>query len=78
MPKIVPTGNEMRSEADILVQVPKLSVMDNDKVSAQSLISWLRKTRKCEKSDFGELKVQLEVTPAPERIAGKWWYGYGL
>jgi hypothetical protein len=47
--------------------------MNNHKVSAQSLIFWLRKTPKCEKSEFGEAKVQLEIAPAPERIAGRGW-----
>jgi hypothetical protein len=44
--------------------------MNNNRVSAQSLISWLRKTQKCEKSDLGEVKVQLEIAPVPERIDG--------
>jgi hypothetical protein len=52
--------------------------MNNHKVPAQSLISWLRKTQKCEKSDFEKLKVQLEIAQALERIAGRRGYGYGL
>jgi hypothetical protein len=50
--------------------------MNNHKVSAQSLISWLRKTQKCEKSDFGNVKVELEIAPAPERTTGGGWYEY--
>jgi hypothetical protein len=47
--------------------------MNNHKVAAQSLICWLRKTSKCEKSDFGEVKVQLEIAPTPDSIAGREW-----
>jgi hypothetical protein len=50
--------------------------MNNHKVSAQSLICWLRKTPKCTKSDFGKVKALLEIPPTPERITGRGWYGY--
>jgi hypothetical protein len=50
--------------------------MNNHQVTAQPLISWLRKTPKCEKSDFGKVKARLKMTPAPERIAENGWYGY--
>jgi hypothetical protein len=51
--------------------------MNSHKVSAQSLISWQRKTKKCEKTEFENLKAQLEISLAPYRIAGKGRYGYG-
>jgi hypothetical protein len=50
--------------------------MNNHKVSAPSLICWLRKTPKCEKLDFGEVKVQLEIAPDPAKIDGRRWYRY--
>jgi hypothetical protein len=50
--------------------------MNNHKVPAQSLISWLRQTQKCVKLDCGKVKAQLEIAPAPERMAGRGWYGY--
>jgi hypothetical protein len=52
--------------------------MNNHKVSAQSLIPWQRQTQKCAKSDFGNVKAQLEIALAPARIDGREWYGYGL
>jgi hypothetical protein len=52
--------------------------MNNHKVSAQSLICWLRKTPKCEKLDFGKVDVQLEIALAPDSIASRGWYGHGL
>jgi hypothetical protein len=51
--------------------------MNNHKVSAQSLISWQRKTEKCEKSEFENLKVQLEIAPASAGTAGRRGCGYG-
>jgi hypothetical protein len=68
--ELVSRRNEMRFEADIWMQAPKLLVLHSHKVSAHSLICWLRKTQKCEKSDLGKLKVQLEIAPAPDNIAG--------
>jgi hypothetical protein len=76
--ELVPPENEVCSEADILVQVPKLLVMHNDTVTAQSLISWQRKTQKCEKWDFEKVKDQLEIAPTPERMTVREWHGYGL
>ena len=81
LPKVVvydtSTENEPRSEADILAQVRPLLVMYNHQVSAQSLISWQRKTQKCEKTGFGNLEFQLEIAPAPSRIAEGGGYGHG-
>jgi hypothetical protein len=74
--ELVPIENEMRFEADILVQALKLLVLHGHRVSAQSLICWLRKTPKCEKSDFGEVKVQLEIALTPGRIAARGRYQY--
>jgi hypothetical protein len=45
--------------------------MNNTKVSAQSLISWLRKTEKCEELKFGKVKARLGIAPSPEQIAGR-------
>jgi hypothetical protein len=50
--------------------------MKDYKVSAQSLISWQRKTEKCEKLECGKMKFQLEISPASERVAGRGGYGY--
>jgi hypothetical protein len=50
--------------------------MKDYKVSAQSLISWLRKSKKSEKVDFEILRFQLEPVPASERTVGQGLYGY--
>jgi hypothetical protein len=50
--------------------------MNNHKVPAQSLICWLRQTQKCEKSDFGEVKVQLEMALTPDTVKGTGCYGH--
>jgi hypothetical protein len=45
--------------------------MKDYKVSAQSLISWQSKSKKNEKMDFENLKIQLDIPLAPARIAGR-------
>jgi hypothetical protein len=44
--------------------------MNIHKVPAQALISCQSRTRKCEKSNFGKVKVRLEIALAPATIAG--------
>ena len=52
----VPTKNAARPEADNLAQAGTTLVLCNHKVSAQSLISWQRKTEKCKNRNFGKRK----------------------
>jgi hypothetical protein len=52
--------------------------MNNHKVSAQTLISWQRKTEKCEKPDFLKLEVHLDIAQAPEGMAQRESYGCSL